>query len=38
MEYGVYLELSNQGRYAIILPTLEHYYPIVKKWMKDIYR
>ena len=29
MEYGIYLELEYQGRYAIILPTLEsHYQPI----------
>ena len=26
MDYGVYLELRNAGRYAIILPTLEAHY------------
>lgn len=26
MPYGVWLELRNQGRYAIILPTLEQHY------------
>lgn len=24
--YGVYLELKNGGRYAVILPTLQNYY------------
>lgn len=29
MEYGIHLELEYQGRYAIIIPTLEaHYKPI----------
>lgn len=26
VSYGVYLELANQGQYAIILRSLEHYY------------
>lgn len=30
MDYGVYLELRHQGRYAIILPTLEHFYPRIE--------
>lgn len=31
MDYGVSLELEHQGRYAIILPTLEaHYEPIMR--------
>jgi hypothetical protein len=26
VEYGKWLELAKQGRYAIVLPTLEEYY------------
>ncbi len=26
MDYGVWLELKNGGRFAIVLPTLEQYY------------
>ena len=30
MGYGIWLEVKNQGRYAIILPTLEtHYGPLI---------
>ncbi len=25
MDYGVYLELANQGRYAILMPTVRRY-------------
>lgn len=27
MTYGVYLELCNSGKYAILMPTLESLYP-----------
>jgi hypothetical protein len=36
MEYGVHLELGFQGRYAIIGPTLESYYPKVRQMLKDV--
>lgn len=30
MDYGLYLELAHQARYAIIMPTLEaHYAPVM---------
>lgn len=30
MNYGIWLELKNSGRYAVILPTMEmHYQPIM---------
>ena len=38
MEYGVFLELRNQGRYAIVLPTLERNYGEIKRAMQSIYR
>jgi len=38
VEYGVYLELCNQGRYAIVLPTLERHYAIIKRALQDLYR
>lgn len=36
MDYGVYLELKNYGRYAIILPTLERFYPRVTSSVKEL--
>ena len=27
VEYGIFLELSNAGRYAIVLPALDHFLP-----------
>jgi len=38
MEYGKWLELCNQGRYAIILPTLEAYYPQISEAMRALFR
>lgn len=29
VEYGYWLELKNQGRYAIIQPALDHWFPII---------
>jgi hypothetical protein len=29
VEYGVYLELNNAGRYAIIDPAIDHWAPIL---------
>lgn len=29
VEYGIFLELSNAGRYAIIAPALDHWGPIL---------
>ena len=29
MAYGKYLELKNQGKYAIVMPTLRRYFPRV---------
>ena len=31
VEYGVYLELSNAGKYAVIDPALDHWAPILWK-------
>ena len=36
MDYGVYLELKNHGRYAIIMPTLERFYPRVMGSVKEL--
>lgn len=38
VEYGVNLELKYQGRYAIILPTLESRYADVKKMLDGIFK
>lgn len=37
MEYGKYLELRFQGRYAIVLPTLEAHYGEIAKMLKGIF-
>jgi hypothetical protein len=31
MEYGKYLEVSNQGKFRIIKPTVDNYTPRIKK-------
>lgn len=36
IEYGIYLELSNAGRYAIIAPTMERTYPKVRQMLDDL--
>lgn len=38
MEYGIFLELSHQGRYAIILPTLEAHYNAVKQMLDEVFK
>lgn len=38
MPYGVWLELKNQGRYAIIMPTLEFYYFQIEESMRRLLR
>jgi hypothetical protein len=38
VEYGVFLELCNEGRYAIVMKTLQAHYPQVKQAMDDLYR
>lgn len=34
--YGIFLELSNSGRYAIILPTLENHYKAIFDMLQDV--
>lgn len=37
MDYGVWLELKNSGRYAIILPTMEaHYQDVIDTLRKAL--
>ena len=38
MKYGKWLELANQGRYAIIMPTLEAHYPDIAAAMQELLR
>lgn len=38
MEYGVFLELCNSGRYAIVLPTLEAHYGPIKSALDNLLR
>lgn len=38
MEYGIFLELANGGRYAIILPTLEAHYNAVKSMVDEVFK
>lgn len=37
MDYGVWLELRNAGRYAIILPTLEAHYEQIASNVRRIF-
>jgi len=36
VDYGVYLELKYQGRYAIIMRTLEFFYPQIQASVKRV--
>lgn len=38
MTYGVYLELANGGRYAIVMPTLQAYYGDVWDSVQELVR
>jgi hypothetical protein len=37
VDYQIFLELKNQGRYAIILPTLEQNYAPITQMLRDIF-
>jgi len=37
MEYGIHLETKYQGRYAIIMPTLQRHYPMISKMLREIF-
>lgn len=37
VDYGVYLELEYQQRYAIIMPTLEAHYQPIKEMLNGIF-
>jgi hypothetical protein len=38
MYYGIFLEVRNQGRYAIIMPILQRYYPVVWRMITEALR
>lgn len=38
VEYGVYLETANAGRYAIIWPTLEEHIPQIRAMLQGIFK
>lgn len=38
MEYGVFLELCNSGKYAIVMPTLQAHYGPIKQALDDLMR
>lgn len=33
--YGLFLEVRNQGRFAIVIPMMQRYYPIVWNMVKE---
>jgi hypothetical protein len=37
MNYGVYLEGSMQGRYAIIWPTIQEHLPAIRRMLQGIF-
>jgi hypothetical protein len=38
MDYGIYLELANQGAYAIIMPTLQTHEAQIKAMLDGIFK
>lgn len=38
VEYGVFLELRWQGKWAIILPALQAHYQAIMQSVRDLYR
>ena len=37
MKYGEYLELDHGGAYAIIMPTIEQFVPVIEAALKKLY-
>lgn len=37
IEYGKWLELANQGKYAIIMPTLQRWLPEIERLLKELF-
>lgn len=37
LDYGIWLELANAGRYAIIMRTIERHLPELKSMLDDIF-
>lgn len=38
MDYGVWLEIANGGKYAIVMPTLQLYYQQVIESLRELLR
>lgn len=38
MDYGVFLEVANQGKYQIILPSMEQHYNAIKAMIDDVFK
>lgn len=38
MDYGVWLELGNGGRYAIIMPTIQRNLPTIKRMLDELFK
>ena len=36
--YGKYLELSNGGKYAIIMSTIENHIPVLSRWVHEVFK
>lgn len=34
--YGLFLEVRNQGRFAIVIPMMQRYYPIIWKMVMGV--
>lgn len=37
IEYGKWLELANQGKYAVIMPTLQRWLPEIERLLKELF-
>lgn len=37
MEYGIWLEIANSGRYSVLSPALDHFGPLIFKDLQAIF-
>jgi hypothetical protein len=38
ISYGIYLETMSAGKYAIIMPVMQRYYPLLMKMLRGIFK
>lgn len=38
IEYGLWLEVANGGRYEVVMPTIEANLPVINRMLQNIFR